>query len=60
MPDLKPCPFCGESPYIKAFRFGAEQFDRYVIGCQNCGYSMPPDDPVEKVAEKWNRRADNV
>lgn len=70
--ELKPCPFCGEMPYI-------ESCDRLIaIGCEPCNYHMAfhglvqseletevstspygewyDKDAYKRAGEKWNRR----
>lgn len=62
---LKPCPFCGgEAEIVK--RHGITNDDIYAYAvCSVCGVSMRTivikanEIVVEKIAEFWNRRADN-
>lgn len=68
---LKPCPFCGgESEIVKRYRITTDTtdhiFDIYAHAvCSVCGVSTrtivinAKDSIEEKIAEFWNRRADN-
>lgn len=63
-PKLKPCPFCGGEAHI----FVSEYEGVYVI-CSNCHartetltdrpYFTAYVPAVERVVDRWNRRADN-
>ena len=73
MDELKPCPFCGSDDIYLTFRqehwFGTKE---PLIFCNSCKaeVSVEDDSPYtdiekdyeyrrEKVAEAWNRRANN-
>ena len=72
--DLKPCPFCGRTNTLTT-RYGYDKdgTDSYFfqIGCLFCGIRMTAhagefdtkfsdiEDIIEKLIEKWNRRAEN-
>lgn len=63
-PELKPCPFCGSEAHI----FVSEYEGVYVI-CSNCHartetltdrpYFTAYVPAVERVIDRWNRRAEN-
>lgn len=63
MPEikLKPCPICGRKPGWEKWRSGEMM---YMVKCQNpdCPvpyYGYPTGRNPQKVAEVWNRRAEN-
>lgn len=48
--ELKPCPFCGEKPYIKAVTTGHTSTAytmRAELGCKKCNYSMKGENVFE-------------
>ena len=69
MPELKPCPFCGEKPDNYISTIHPDRIKAKVI-CRKCDIEMSDFDNSgipflrlcamnEKVIDKWNRRADN-
>lgn len=50
-PELKPCPFCGDSPYYKA----ETKKDHAYIGCADCGFFL--ETMNETLIPTWNTRA---
>ena len=71
MPELKPCPFCGEIPYIerKPLWRGSHGYVgrfEYDIHCRKCGCEVPlpgnntiyntDDDARKNAVTAWNRR----
>lgn len=66
MSELKPCPFCGATPRVKAKNLGTETV--YVIdqlhysGCYLDGFREPDNQGYvspEAAIKAWNRRADD-
>lgn len=54
-PELKPCPFCGESDELyPGFRHLADK--PYQIDCIGCGTEFTPREGMDAIAA-WNRRA---
>ena len=53
--ELKPCPFCGDDPYVE--RMGTHRVSM-IISCTNCGCSF---ESGETSLEKcyWNNRCEN-
>ena len=55
--DLKPCPFCGETPYY--YQYGIE----WCVECRSSKCWIIPETGLcssrEEAANKWNRRADD-
>lgn len=69
MPELKPCPFCGQIPIIEESarfpRYGKDEGERikgYTVVCQNMDCILHNEDnwyrrSEEEACEAWNRRA---
>lgn len=55
--ELKPCPFCGESPRLK---FIKNNINKWVIGCDNYKCRIQPSTDYHRlkniVVREWNRR----
>lgn len=47
--DLKPCPFCGDKPYLDTDGY------KYEIGCHKCRYSIITHQRASAI-RKWNTR----
>lgn len=59
IPDLKPCPFCGEEPEMEPWHGGGP--DKQMISCSNEQCRVTPmvcGETPEEAAEYWNTRAD--
>lgn len=59
-PELKPCPFCGESVSIE--QGWTESWSVfYSFNCDNCGMHCEQNEHMtkEEAIEAWNRRANN-
>ena len=58
MSELKPCPFCGEQPFLGHEETGlyGSSILYYVI-CPSCGIRTQKDRMVGIVIRAWNRRA---
>lgn len=54
---LKPCPFCGRTPQIRAIPTGQRKSD-YMIFCV-CGVRTILSKRKYRAVEIWNRRADD-
>ena len=54
--ELRPCPFCGNEPIMRAVRFGFENEDRHTVRCPECDFCIGWAFTEEEAAEKWNRR----
>lgn len=55
--ELKPCPFCGELPYIiehVTIRGGHARW--YSLKCWECEYERTGFETIEEAIEAWNRR----
>ena len=57
MDELKPCPFCGGTPYIQS-RPTARKTKIYSVKCK-CGAMHKFKDRRHKAIEVWNRRAED-
>lgn len=62
MAELKPCPFCGGEPTIRALDETANYEAINYILCLNDNCSVKPmmmktDSTLEEAIEAWNRRA---
>jgi Lar family restriction alleviation protein len=68
MEQLKPCPFCGKTPYTMIS--GNENRVEIEIGCNKCYFRLNGylviganfnifDESKNELIDKWNRRADN-
>lgn len=61
MDELKPCPFCGgkniEVYYFDPWDGYQGNCGSYIANCTRCGVKMQRRTAL-KVAEAWNRRAD--
>ena len=55
MPDLKPCPFCGDAPYLNS-HYVAQGKKQWAVQCR-CGARFFFTDRKQKAIEAWNRRA---
>ena len=55
--ELKPCPFCGRIPQVRAFPTGQRKCD-YMIFCA-CGVRTILTKRKYRAVEIWNRRADD-
>ncbi len=62
MSELKPCPFCGNTPTIRIFRGRDGWRDRYAVICRydegGCGAESGLYHYEEEAIEAWNRRAE--
>lgn len=57
MPELKPCPFCGNNfPKI----YCSQVYESYYGYCSNCGVKTRKTDTKEEAIEVWNRRTKNA
>jgi len=57
MPELKPCPFCGNKPVVRKYWWfwSNKVFD---VECKLCGCEVGNDlDTEEVVINRWNVRA---
>lgn len=67
---LKPCPFCGKTPYQMVEVIHGYASDRvgYVVGCEKCGVKISDNvqsgtpnyrfnETRDKVRNKWNTRS---
>ena len=64
MPELKPCPFCGNADVALMTRKGKDGWrDRYYVLCDyndgGCGASGEWTHYIAEAIEAWNRRAEN-
>lgn len=57
MPELKPCPFCGNN-YLNIQ--SGQIYDNYWVYCGQCGVKTRKTDTKEETIEVWNRRANNA
>ena len=55
--EVKPCPFCGRTPQIRAIPTGQRKCD-YMIFCV-CGVRTILSKRKYRAVEIWNRRADD-
>mgnify|MGYP001278392732 CR=1 FL=1 len=53
MPELKPCPFCGGTPYINTNWHGATSTS---IKCKDCGCTTQIENGIDAAIEVWNSR----
>ena len=62
-PDLKPCPFCGNTPvwHLKGNAYSAKRLS--IVKCPNCGVEMKvaalrnsTEWLIETTVNKWNNR----
>ena len=55
---MKHCPFCGGKPKTteSVTYYDDDEHNLYIIGCEECDYSLSDTDYPEKVVERWNRR----
>ena len=56
--QLKPCPFCGETPILELFNDGF--FDYARIRCCRVMFDWCGDETGEQAIAAWNRRSDAV
>lgn len=59
MPDLKPCPFCGEEVIDKGCYIEGSAPDEcfvFFCFCTNCGASGPDTKNLEDAISAWNGR----
>ena len=67
MNELKPCPFCGEIPFLdKNPIIGYKGYFEYDIHCSKCGCHLwyrgndtiyrTHEEAIKNVIEAWNRR----
>ena len=56
-PDLKPCPFCGETDALYIISYG---FERYGVGCMNCQVKQGQWHGLATAVEAWNRRTNDA
>lgn len=55
MLNLKPCPFCGGTPYIGSAYYDGESFNIQLV-CSECEMKMPRGfGDANKVISNWNR-----
>jgi Lar family restriction alleviation protein len=62
-PEMKPCPFCGNQPYIDKATwqiFGCRTWHEYAVACSWCEASTPGDDDADLAMAAWNRRDPDV
>ena len=64
MTELKPCPFCGEKPFmhcdinpVNVDRGREESRTMYFVMCSNCS-ALVSDSSWDGVVEEWNRRVE--
>lgn len=64
VPDLKPCPFCGEFPRLHESTNDRTGLRMYMLYCPSNGEKcLKPNTGLgsyNRVIEKWNRRAEDV
>lgn len=57
MSDLKPCPICGEQPFLGHEENGLYGSSiLYYVVCPSCGIRTQKDRTVGTVIKTWNRR----
>lgn len=57
MPELKPCPFCGNIPELTVDNICDEL--NYQVSCTHCFARTYLETSEEEAVEQWNRRADD-
>ena len=50
--EMKPCPFCGESEFLKPVDYNG----RYSVECEHCSAGGPMERTEEEAVAKWNER----
>jgi Lar family restriction alleviation protein len=53
---LKPCPFCGESKWIRVYHVFK---DSYFVTCSCCGCDGPKETTAERATQEWNTRKED-
>ena len=62
MSELKPCPFCGRTKYLKVHRRKCRDFPdgMFAIKCTRCGIRGRYQLTEERAVDAWNERADDA
>ena len=55
--ELKPCPFCGETPTYGSYRNPA--LGAWYVSCPACHGCGPMEGSKREAEVSWNRRANN-
>ena len=57
--DLKTCPFCGEKPEVLSLDGDEENWSISCLDCQVACVENWPDETLDDIKKKWNRRIDS-